>query len=216
MKKSSALLIVLSLIFANVDVSAQLPSMRNIRNRVIDRAADRAVDRAVDKTTQKMDEGVDKSVDKVFDSLFGNTSKPASTETPTNSSDPNASQSQADAMKMLNGMLGGMGKAAAPNGSYSFSSSYIMDVKTISKKENLDMKMKYYFTDNGNYVGTKMLGGTDPKTNEGMQTFEAMIMDFDKSSMYTFMNTNGKKSMLGISLDATSTAITNETLNKNV
>jgi hypothetical protein len=188
MKKSFAILFALNMLCFSIDSYAQLPSIRNIRKRVIVRAADRTVDKA----GHKIDEGVDKSVDKVFDSLFGNPSKSENAEAPTtnNISNTNSSQSQADAMKMINGMLGGMGNAEAPYETYTFYSSYMMNIKSNTKDGPFAMKTKYYFTDKGNHIGTKILASSDKKMNGNIQTMEAIIMDFDKSSMYTFINSN--------------------------
>ena len=209
-------IVFISFLLISTSSFSQFPSAKNIRDRIINRAADRTVE----KTNQKVDESVDKSVDKIFDSLFGgnNNQNKSETESNTNSSSngENTNNSQEDAMKMLNGILGGMGSAPAPTSTYSFSSSYVMKIHSTTRDGSSDMNMKYYFTKKGNYVGTKFLGSSDPQIKSATNAMEAMIMDFDNNSMYTFMNSDGKKSMMGISLNSTTTDMANETINKNV
>jgi hypothetical protein len=119
-------------------------------------------------------------------------------------------------MKMLNGMLGGIGSAPASNSTYSFSASYVMKIHSSSKDVNSDMRLKYYFTKDGNYIGTKILGGSDPNMKSSTNAMEAIIKDFDNNSLYTFMNTDGKKSMMALGLNSLGTNMTNETINTNV
>ncbi|WP_341227327.1 DUF4412 domain-containing protein [uncultured Arcticibacterium sp.] len=206
MKKIFKLSLVIALAFSSVFSYGQILNPRRIGKKVADRAAQRAEQRA----EQKANESIDKGVDKVFDSIFnsGNKtteSKPqtetkANTPTPTNSS--SAEMSQEQAMGMLSGMLGGMGSTPPPSDSYSFSSSYVMDIKTKNSEGDFNMKNKYYFTQSGNYMGSKMISGSSPGMTGDTHGLQAIIIDFDKDCMYTFMEAEGKKNMIGMSMKA--------------
>ncbi|MFT7435457.1 MAG: hypothetical protein ACI8UX_001251 [Psychromonas sp.] len=104
---------------------------------------------------------------------------------------------------MMSKMVSSFGTSEAPNSNYNFTSSYVMNMHSKTKDEDLKMKTKYYFTESGKYMGTKILEGNHPQMNSSTDSMEAMIMDFEKKSMYTFLTTDGKKVMMGISLNST-------------
>ncbi|UBM58381.1 DUF4412 domain-containing protein [Marinilongibacter aquaticus] len=187
----------------------------------VDRLKKRAKDRAEQRAEDNVNNRVDRGVDKVIDGLFGGVDKGAKKTTDavkdaasgsgeesksTNTSD---AQSEEQAKKMLGGLLSGIGNAPAPEGSYGFKSSYVMKITAKDKKGESLMRMKYYFTDETNAVGTKILEMSDGK-NKGQNPIDFMVMDFDKESMYTFMNNNGSKTMMGISYNQTSNVIEDE------
>lgn len=197
--------LILSLAFCSVFSYAQILNPRRIGKKVADRAAQRAEQRA----EQKANESIDKGVDKVFDSIFNpskkSTEPAAKTETKVNTPSTSSSSdemSQEQAMGMLSGLLGGMSSTAPPLESYSFSSSYVMDIKTKNSDGDFNMKNKYYFTQSGNYMGTKMISGFSPGMTGDTHGLQVVIIDFDKEYMYTFMEREGKKNMIGMSMKA--------------
>lgn len=164
--------------------------------------------KAEQRANQKIDQTIDKALDKVF-SGFGkkNKKKPAeqdnsSRETQSSSSD--ASAMEQDPSKAMSGLFGklGLGGANPPAGSYSFNSSYVMKMKSEGKKkdENYSMEMKYMFNDGGKVMGAKMLGSDNPEMSKQVEMMEAMVFDWENSQMYTFMNMNGQKQYMGISV----------------
>ncbi|MFT5886686.1 MAG: hypothetical protein ACI9IP_003154 [Arcticibacterium sp.] len=197
MKKTFPLLLATIFMLTSFAGEAQIISGKNIKNRLIKRAGQRAEEKA----TQKMEDGVDKGVDKVFDSLFGPPAKKTEPKTTANSGNDNSSEEAA--LGMMNKMMSSFGVSEAPSSNYNFSSSYVMNIQSKTKDEDFKMKTKYYFTESGKYMGTKILEGTHPQMNSSTGGMEAMIMDFEKKSMYTFLNTDGKKVMMGISLNST-------------
>ncbi|AWV98892.1 DUF4412 domain-containing protein [Arcticibacterium luteifluviistationis] len=205
MKKIFIFSLVIALAFSSAFSYAQILNPRRLGKKIADRAAQRAEQKAEDK----LNEGVDKSVDKAFDSIFNSSKKTTestpNTETKQNTPSTNSSSdemSQEQAMGMLSGLLGGMGSTPPPLDSYSFSSSYVMNIKTKNSDGDFDMQNKYYFTQSGNYMGSKMIGGSSPGMTGDMNGLQAIIIDFDKECVYTFMEAEGKKNMIGMSMKA--------------
>ncbi len=204
MRKTFPLLLTALFILSSLASQAQIISAKNIKNRLIKRAGQRAEEKA----TQKLEDGVDKSVDKVFDSIFGapsqkSESSPNNTSSSADGSNNNSQSSDEAALGMMSKMMSSFGVSEPPNPSYDFSSSYVMNVRSNTKDGDFKMKSKYYFTESGKYMGTTIIEGTSSEMNQSMQGLEAMVMDFDKNSMYTFLNTDGKKVMMGISIKNT-------------
>jgi hypothetical protein len=80
---------------------------------------------------------------------------------------------------MMSKMVSSFGTSEAPNSNYNFTSSYVMNMHSKTKDEDLKMKTKYYFTESGKYMGTKILEGNHPQMNSSTDSMEAMIMDFE-------------------------------------
>lgn len=192
MKKITQLLTMLILVSAVAN--AQIIDPRQVIKRKTEQRAN-----------QKIDESIDKALDKVFNG-FEKKEKDKSNKgnTTENASEPNNTEQAEDptaAMGKLFGSLG-LGGATPPAGSYSFNSSYVMRVKNQGKKpdENMTMEMKYMFNDGGKVMGSKILSADNPDVNSQMGMMEAMIFDWEKSQMYSFMNMNGQKQYIGISI----------------
>lgn len=198
MKKIFKYIPVALLLILAPDVTGQIFSPTRIKNR--------AKERAENKAESKVNEQVDKGVDKVFDSLFGavekslkSTDKKPKEETK-DTTKANPDTSEEAGMNMLTNLLGGIGMSAEPASSYSFDASYTMKMSTSEKGKKNDFTYKYLFSEGGNYMGAQMQGASDPEMAKQLETMEAMVFDFDKNSFFTFMNMNGQKSMLGMSI----------------
>lgn len=159
--------------------------------------------KAEQRTNQKVDQTIDKALDKVF-SGFGkkNTSENGDLSEDKDGTD-NDNQSE-DAPRAMSGLFGklGIGNASPPAASYSFNSSYVMKVKSQGRKkdENYAMEMKYMFDNDGKVMGSKMMNSDNPDMNKSLEMMEAMIFDWEKGQMYNFMNMNGQKQYMGISI----------------
>lgn len=176
-----------------------------------DRLKKRAQERAEQKAEEKVNSKVDSGVDKLIDGLFGAVDKSVKKATTTEKASEDKSQevktsqsssepSQEDAMNMLSGLLGGMGKSAEPQANYEFRSSYTMKLDMNEKSgKPMSMTNKYWFNEDGKYMGSKIIDASDPQMKKQMSSMTAMIFDFEKSSMFTFMEMNGQKQMIGIS-----------------
>lgn len=197
MIKSLSIVIVLLL---SHEISAQRITLDKLKNRVQNRAADKA--------ESKVNEKVDSGVDKVLDGIFGAVEKSVKSTPKTDDSTSNTNQNTAsentsnqDASKLLSQIMGGIGQSVAPDANYSFQSSYDMKMKMSDKKGKVnEMTMRYMFSNSNAYMGSKIIDASDPQMKKQMSSMEAMIFDFEKNSMYTFMNMNGQKQMMGISL----------------
>ncbi|SOE20642.1 hypothetical protein SAMN06298216_1126 [Spirosomataceae bacterium TFI 002] len=176
---------------------------------ILDRLKKRAEQRAAQKAEDKVNQKVDQGIDKVIDGLFGAVEKSAkSTETkPTEdkneksatSTTTSKEPSEEDAMNMLSNILGGMNKATPPAASYSFNSSYDMKIKMTDKKGKANgFTYRYMFSNSSAYMGGKIIDADDPQMKSQMSSMEAIVFDFEKNSMYTFMNLNGQKQMMSI------------------
>ncbi len=192
MKKITQLLVLLILVSAVAN--AQIIDPRTVIKRKTEQRAN-----------QKIDESIDKALDKVFNGFEkkakDKSEKDKATENASSSSDTEQAEDPTTAMGKLFGSLG-LGGATPPAGSYNFNSSYVMQVKTQGKKsdENMTMEMKYMFNDGGKVMGSKILSADNPDVNSQMGMMEAIIFDWEKSQMYSFMNMNGQKQYIGISV----------------
>lgn len=159
--------------------------------------------KAEQRTNQKIDETVDKALDKVF-SGFGKKDKEQSNDSSEGNNTRNTSDQTEDPSKAMGKLFGslGLGAATPPEASYSFNSSYVMRMKNQGKKkdENFTMEMKYMFNDGGKVMGSKILSADNPEMNKQVGMMEAIIFDWDKSQMYSFMNMDGQKQYIGISI----------------
>ncbi len=179
---------VLSVSFAD----AQLLDPRKIAKR-----------KAEQKTNQKIDQSIDKALDKVFNG-FGKKDKPENGNSSENDSvSDNANQTE-DVPNVMSGLFGklGLGNATPPAASYTFASSYTMKVTSQGRKkdDNFTVEMKYLFDTEGKVMGSKMMKADNPDMNKSLQMMEATIFDWEKSQMYNFMNVNGQKQYMGISI----------------
>lgn len=153
---------------------------------------------ATDRTNQKIDQTMDKALDKVFNG-FGKKNQ-AQNEPERETSDDSPNTEAPDLGKLLGNMS--FGNTPPPASSYSFTSSYIMQVKTTGNKkgENMTMKMKYMVDQEGKMMGTKMLETDNPDMNKSLGMMEASIFDMERMIMYNFMNVNGQKQYMGIAV----------------
>jgi hypothetical protein len=171
------------------------------QSAVLDRLKKRAEERAAQKAEDKVGQKVDQGVDKIIDGLFGAAEKGAKpSETKSSESNSNNKEpSEEDAVNMLSNILGGMNKVAPPAGSYSFNSSYDMKMKMTDKKgKTTGLTYRYMFSNSSAYMGGKIIDAEDPQMKSQMSSMEGMIFDFEKNGMYSFMNMNGQKQMIGI------------------
>lgn len=211
MKKTAILLAFIMI--CSAALQAQLIDPRKIAKR-----------KAEQRTNQKVDQTVDKALDKIFEG-FGkkNKSKKDDADDEKNDADTNGNKSDAEnnaeAQKALSGMMGMFGgKSEPPKSSYSFNSSYVMQMKNTGKKkdENFTMSMKYMFNDAGKVMGAKMMGSDNPDMNKSMGMMEAMIFDWENSQMYSLMNMEGKKQYMAIKLKDSAIGDYAEEKNKNM
>lgn len=175
------------------------------QTQVLDRLKKRAEERAAQRAEEKVNQKIDNSVDKVIDGLFGaveKSVKPSETKKVENSTETNSSSkdmSEEEAMNMVSGILGGMNKATPPADAYTFNSSYDMKIKSGDKKgKTIGMTYRYMFSNSSAYMGGKIIDADDPDMKSSMSTMEAFIFDFEKNSMYSFMNLNGTKQVMSI------------------
>ena len=181
----------------------QILSPERIKNRVKQRAEDRAA--------SEVDNRVDRGVDKVLDGLFGTVDKGAKAATDAvkdsgnkekgedSATEKSQEPSEEDVMGAFSKIMGGMGQGAAPENSYSFNSSYTMKMTSTEKnKAPQNFTIKYLFTESGDYFGSKVLGMSTEVTEAIQDQF--MLFDMEKNTMYTFMNMNGQKNMISMSL----------------
>jgi hypothetical protein len=191
MRKIASVLIFLIIVSAAAD--AQIFDPRKTAKR-----------KAEQRTNQKIDQTIDKALDKVF-SGFGKNKKDKNNEQDKkeNINIEGASEEEnAAAQNALGNMMGLFGgKSTPPQPSYSFNSSYVMQVKSVSKKENMTMSMKYMFNDGGKVMGAKLLSTDNADMNKSMGMMEAMIFDWENNQLYNLMNMNGQKQYMGIKLD---------------
>lgn len=184
--KISALSALLILITFNV--SAQLITPSKIGNRI----KQRIEERAADNVYRRVDNGVDKAVDGVFETAD------KGAKDVVNGNDKTETDGQEAATRAMSGLLGGLGKSVPPESSYEFDNSYTMKVTTSGGKENGVMMITYYFKNEAPYMGAKFkMTGTEGEQMAGQM--DAMIFDFEKESVYNFMNTNGQKVVMGMS-----------------
>lgn len=190
MKKITSLLAFFMLIAAFAD--AQILDPRKIAKR-----------KAEQKTNQKIDQTIDKALDKVFGGFGKKNKSENGDQSEDNDSTDNDSQNE-DASRAMSGLFGklGLGAATPPAASYSFTSSYVMKMKSQGRKkdENYTMEMKYMFDNDGKVMGSKMMNSDNPDLNKSLEMMEGMIFDWEKGQMYSFMNMNGQKQYMGISI----------------
>lgn len=96
-----------------------------------------------------------------------------------------------------------MGKAETPAASYSFTHKYVMSFNDGKNTFNIT----YFLTKNGNYMGSKY--DTGAKNTEDM----IIVIDASKSTLFTFMNMQGKNTVMSMGFDindATEQAVTNQ------
>lgn len=160
-----------------------------------ERLLKRAKDRVNNRTEQKVNDKVDSGVDKVLDGVFKKVDQPISKKE--NKQEP----AEAQTADLLGGLFGGLGNAPTPLETYTFQSSYVMEIKVSEKKETTAITTKYFFDKNGENVGSKVLSMSSNKNiSKEAQAIDFMVMNTQNNGMYSFMNMNGKKSMIGISL----------------
>ncbi len=181
-------LLLVSFLLASTSIFAQFPGADRIRRTIINRTVDKAADRAADK-----------AADKIVDGIFG------AEDNSTTRTQAQRDSAVTESAKRFGNIMSGITNAAPPKESYSFESSYVMQLNSKNKneKDQNEMSMKYYFTKNGSYVGSKM---NEIKDNSGKKTappMSMMVFDFDQSSMYTFMDNDGKKTVFGLGLKNT-------------
>lgn len=162
--------------------------------------------KAEQRANQKIDQTIDKALDKVF-SGFGKKNKKESTKETKpekESGSMNESSGEEDASAAMGKLFGslGLGGANPPAESYSFNSSYVMKVKNSGKKadESYTMEMKYMFNDGGEVMGAKMMSTDQPEMKSQLDAMQGIIFDWSKGQMYTFMNMNGQKQYIGVSV----------------
>lgn len=175
-------------------------SQTAVLDRLKKRAEERVAQRAEDKVNQKVDSGVDKVIDGLFGAVEKSV-KPSENKKTTTTESNNSEKEigEEDAMNMLSNILGGMNKVSPPAASYDFNSSYDMKMKMSDKKGKVTgLTYRYMFSNSSAYMGGKLIDAEDPQMKSQMGSMEAMIFDFEKNSMYTFMNLNGQKQMMGI------------------
>lgn len=188
--KKIALLLTLVILSATL-VDAQIIDPRKTAKR-----------KAEQRANQKIDQTIDKALDKVFGG-FGKKKDSDNTDDDADNAPNNPGQDE-DASAAMGKLFGnlGLGGATPPAESYSFNSSYVMRMKNQGKKEDesYTMEMKYMFNDGGKVMGSKVLSADNPELNKQVGMVEAIIFDWEKSQMYNFMNMNGQKQYIGISI----------------
>lgn len=107
------------------------------------------------------------------------------------------------AQEEMGGILGklGLGKAK-PDATYPFKISMTYKTDVLDKKgKSFSMTSKMYFSTNEEgAIGLKIIDGSDPKMKSAKNAMEFMVIDPQKSTIYSFMNNNGKKNVVGISM----------------
>ena len=158
--------------------------------------------KSTDRANQKIDQSVDKTLDKVF-AGFGKKKKSGETEGEGSSAD-DENLENADPSRAMGKLFGnmGFGSAPPPAASYSFGSSYVMQLKNSGRKkdQNYSMRIKYMFDDEGKIMGSKLLGSDDPDLNKSLEMMEASVYDVERMYMYNFMNVNGQKHYMGVAV----------------
>jgi hypothetical protein len=149
------------------------------------------------KAEQRANQKIEEGVDKVLDGLFAPKKKES-----TNKDKPNTTDEDSENVSApdLSGILGKFDMGGKPKSAYSFSSSMTMKMtmNNPKEKESFSMRTKYMFSDDMNSFGVRMLGSDNPDMAKATSMMDAMVMDFEQKKMFTFMNNNGQKTMMGI------------------
>jgi hypothetical protein len=147
------------------------------------------------KAENKVNQKMDQSIDKALDGLFSPKKKDKST-----SKSESEESTETNAQPDVSGFLKGLNMGGTPKPSYAFGSSMTMKVITenAKTKEKFTMRMKYMFGKDLQTVGVKFLGSDNPEMAKASGSMDAMIMDFEQQKMFTFLNSNGQKSVMGM------------------
>ena len=151
--------------------------------------------------------------DKALDGLFKPKKKDATKEEKTK---PEAKEEKPkpESKEDKGGGFGGFSFGGKPKASYSFGSSMTMKMtmKNAKDKEPVIMRNKYLFGDDGKSIGIKFMGSSNPEMQKGQGNMDAFIMDFDQNKMFTFMNSDGRKTLMamGYKPDPTQQAVEKE------
>lgn len=141
-----------------------------------------------DKTEKRVDQKIDKTIDDGLDAVenlfkFGKKKKKKKDkEKKKETSNSNTSdQDSQNAMNMLSGMLGGGNVEVEKE--YAFQSDMVVEVKNSQKnsKNSESFTVRYFIPEAKNYFGYEILN------MEGQDQKFKVVMDWEKSSMLTFM-----------------------------
>lgn len=148
------------------------------------------------KAENKVNQKMDQSIDKALDGLFNPKKKTEKNSSNSEAEDGLETSGQPD----VSGFLKGLNMGGTPKPSYAFGSSMTMKVITenVKTKEKFTILMKYMFGKDLQSVGVRFLGSDNPEMAKASGTMDAMIMDFEQQKMFTFLNSNGQKSVMGM------------------
>ncbi|MCP9770766.1 DUF4412 domain-containing protein [Lacihabitans sp. LS3-19] len=147
------------------------------------------------KTEEDPIKKVEDAFDKAFDGLF-KTKKKESSEPKTSSEKPKPAAKE----KTESSGFGGFSFGGKPKASYSFGSSMTMKltIKSAKDKKSTTMRNKYMFADDMSAMAIKFLSSDNPDMAKASANMDAIVMDFDQKKMFTFLNNDGKKTLMGI------------------
>jgi|GEM_PF-813497 len=165
------------------------------------------------KTEQRVNDKVDQGADKVLDAIFSpkkrtKTDKPKNEEA-TEDTDVSETTTSTDQAPDISTIVGNLNMGGKPSGQYNFVSSITVQMKMTDpkkKKQNFSMKYKYAFADNLKALSVKFLESDNPDMQKASGMMDAMVMDFEQEKMFTFMNNDGKKTVMGMGFKSDPTA----------
>lgn len=148
------------------------------------------------KAEQRANQKIDQSIDSALDKLFAPPKKDKNTE---DSTDNTGKAEKNDGLD-ISGIMGAFNMGGTPKATYSFSSSMTMKmtINNPKEKQNFTMRNKYMFSDDMSAIGIKFIGSDNPEMSKASAMMDAMVMDMEQKKMFTFMNNDGKKTMMGM------------------
>lgn len=130
-----------------------------------------------DRVNQKVDQSLDKALDKLF-----SPSEKKSKEGGGGDENP----------------LSGLQMGGKPADAYAFQASMVVHMKMTSSKDVQSWKMKYMFDQEARWMGMRFLEGNDPSMAQAYQMMDAVVLDFNQMKIFSFINNNGSKMVMGI------------------
>ncbi len=148
------------------------------------------------KTEEDPLKKVEAEFNKAFDGLF-KTKKKETTEAKPEQQKP---KSDSKEISSSSDGFGGFSFGGKPKESYGFGSSMTMKMtqKNPKDKQSFTMRNKYMFADDMSAMAIKFIGSDNPDMAKASSAIEAMVMDFGQKKMFTFMNNEGKKTLMAI------------------
>jgi len=156
------------------------------------------------KEKKKTEEDPLKKVEAEFNKAFDGLFKTKKKETTDPKPDQQKPKSDSKEVNNSTDTFGGFSFGGKPKESYSFGSSMTMKMtqKNPKDKQSFTMRNKYMFSDDMSAMAIKFIGSDNPDMAKASSAMDAMVMDFEQKKMFTFMNNEGKKTLMAIGFKA--------------